>query len=52
MVVFDPLRVVITNYENVGDRSEKLEDGGTDSNWNEELVQSENNPEDESAGTP
>jgi len=50
MVVFDPLRVVITNYENIGDRSEKLEDGGpivTD----EELVQSENNPEDESAGT-
>ena len=50
MVVFDPLRVVITNYENVADGIEKLEDGGPIA-ANEELVQSENNPEDESAGT-
>lgn len=49
MVVFDPLRVVITNYENTGDRSEKLEDGGSIAT-NEEMVQSENNPEDANAG--
>ena len=49
MVVFDPLKVVITNYENTGDRSEKLEDGGSIAT-NEEMVQSENNPEDANAG--
>ncbi len=61
MVVFDPLRVVITNYENAGDRSEKLDEGvgngGQQGSMaetrneqpitsNEEMVQSENNPED------
>jgi glutaminyl-tRNA synthetase len=39
MVVFDPIKVVITNYS-----------GGT-SDVNRELLKSENNPEDESAGT-
>jgi glutaminyl-tRNA synthetase len=49
MVVFDPLKVVITNYENTGDRGEKLEDGGSIAT-NEEMVQSENNPEEANAG--
>jgi glutaminyl-tRNA synthetase len=49
MVVFEPLKVVITNYENAGDRSEKLEDGGPIA-VSEEMLQSENNPEDASAG--
>jgi glutaminyl-tRNA synthetase len=67
MVVFDPLRVVITNYENAGDRSEKLEEGAgmadsrgqmaetRDEDFSivtlgEEMVKSENNPEDANAG--
>src|SRR5436190_4056317 len=49
MVVFDPLKVVITNYENAGDRSEKLEDGGPIA-VSEEMLQSENNREDARAG--
>jgi glutaminyl-tRNA synthetase len=56
MVVFDPLRVVITNYQKtIDDGRQTMEDpvmiGGTSSMvFGEEMVNSENNPEDPKGG--
>jgi len=65
MVVFDPLKIVITNYQMTNELSVVSEPGLIDSKGSmaearneeeqvtgkEEMVESENNPEDESAGT-
>jgi glutaminyl-tRNA synthetase len=53
MVVFDPLKVVITNYESSKPQAasgKQGEDSLELTAYSEQLVQSENNPEDESAG--